>query len=92
VYRPLRELIAGAIANLPNKNLVSEMGATMSYVYELDSELPDVFIDNQGTSIVEFAIGYDLDESEIVLFSVTLGPSVDGASDLRFGTRAVAGR
>jgi hypothetical protein len=59
----------------------------MSYVYELDAELTEVFVDNQGTSVVEFALGYDLDEEEIVLFSVTLGPSVDGASDLRFGIR-----
>jgi hypothetical protein len=59
----------------------------MSYVFELDPELTDVFVDNMGTSIVEFAIGYDVDEEEIVLFSVTLGPSMDGASDLRFGIR-----
>jgi hypothetical protein len=59
----------------------------MSYVYELDAVLTDVFVDNQGTSVVEFALGYDLDEEEIVLFSVALGPSVDGASDLRFGIR-----
>jgi hypothetical protein len=59
----------------------------MSYVYELDAELTDVFVDNQGTSVVEFALGYDLDAEEIVLFSVALGPSVDGASDLRFGVR-----
>jgi hypothetical protein len=60
----------------------------MSYVFELDSVLTDVFVDNQGTSIVEFALGFDLDEDEIVLFSVTLGPTdARGASDLRFGIR-----
>jgi hypothetical protein len=59
----------------------------MAYIFELDTELPDVFVDNQGTSVVEFALGYDLEAEEIVLFSVTLGPSVDGASDLRFGIR-----
>ena len=48
----------------------------MSYVFELDPELTDVFVDNLGTSIVEFALGFDVDEEEIVLFSVTLGPSM----------------
>jgi len=59
----------------------------MAYVYDLDSELSDVFVDNFGTSVVEFALGYDLEQEEVILFSVTLGPSIDGVSDLRFGIR-----
>lgn len=59
----------------------------MAYVYDLDSELPDVFVDNLGTSVVEFALGYDLELEDVILFSATLGPSIDGASDLRFGIR-----
>lgn len=59
----------------------------MAYVYDLDSELPDVFVDNFGTSVVEFSLGYDLEQEDVILFSVTLGPSIDGASDLRFGIR-----
>ncbi|MCK1420727.1 hypothetical protein IVB14_05220 [Bradyrhizobium sp. 180] len=59
----------------------------MAYVYDLDSELSDVFVDNLGTSVVEFALGYDLEQEEVILFSVTLGPSIDGVSDLRFGIR-----
>ncbi|WP_038946809.1 hypothetical protein [Bradyrhizobium genomosp. III] len=59
----------------------------MAYVYDLDFELSDVFVDNFGTHVVEFALGYDLELEEVILFSVTLGPSIDGASDLRFGIR-----
>lgn len=59
----------------------------MAYVFDLDTELSAVFVDNLGTSIVEFSIGYDLDTDEIFLFSATLGPSDGGASDLRFGIR-----
>ncbi len=59
----------------------------MAFVFDLDDQLPDVFVDNQGTLIVEFALGYDLDENQVVLFSVTLVPVDDGVSDLRFGIR-----
>jgi hypothetical protein len=59
----------------------------MDYVFDLDAALTPVFIDNLGTSIVEFALGYDLDSNEIVLFSVTLVPCDNGVSDLRFGIR-----
>jgi hypothetical protein len=59
----------------------------MAYVFDLDNQLSPVFVDNLGTSIVEFALGYDLDSNEIILFSVTLGPSDGGVSDLRFGIR-----
>lgn len=40
----------------------------MAYVYDLDSELSDVFVDNLGTSVVEFALGYDLEQEEVILF------------------------
>jgi hypothetical protein len=59
----------------------------MAYVFDLDTELSAVFVDNLGTSIVEFSIGYDPEADEIFLFSITLGPSDGEASDLRFGIR-----
>jgi hypothetical protein len=59
----------------------------MAYVYDLDSDLGEVIIDNQGTEIIEFALGYDLEQFLAMLMSVNMVPTGDKVCDLRFGIR-----
>jgi hypothetical protein len=59
----------------------------MAYVFDLDADLDEVFVDAQGVEIVEFALGYDLDSLTTILMSITLVPMGDGSCDLRFGIR-----
>jgi hypothetical protein len=67
----------------------------MTYKFELERDFTTTpFVDTQGTAAVEFALGYDLDRSRVILMSVLLvrGDSylegkVAGIFDLQFGTR-----
>jgi len=58
----------------------------MTYRYDLETDADPPFTDALGTQIVEFAVGYDLDEDKAVLMSVMLVP-IGEAHDLRFRYR-----
>lgn len=58
----------------------------MAYVFDLEEVEPEVFVDNLGSEIVEFALGYDLAGDLAILMSVMLAPCGE-AADLRFGIR-----
>jgi hypothetical protein len=58
----------------------------MAYEFDLESDPEPPFSDALGTEIVEFALGYDLDDDLAIVMSVMLVP-IDEAFDLRFGIR-----
>lgn len=58
----------------------------MAYEFDLEMVADPPFTDALGTEIIEFALGYDLDRSVVIVMSVMLAP-VDEAHDLRFGIR-----
>lgn len=62
------------------------LGAAMAYVFDLEEVDPEIFVDNQGSEIVEFVLGYDLDDELVIVMSVMLIPCGE-ACDLRFGIR-----
>ncbi len=66
----------------------------MAYQFDLETDFDEIFIDKDGTQILDFALGYDLDEETVVLMSVMLvsGESyltgeLGGVYDLQFGIR-----
>jgi hypothetical protein len=60
----------------------------MAYVFDLEREDDfEIFIDADGSRIVDFALGYDLDSSLVILMSVMLIPDESGAFELCFGIR-----
>jgi hypothetical protein len=66
----------------------------MAYKFDLETEFDEIFIDRDGTRVVDIALGYDLDQDKVVLMSVMLvsGDSflrgeLQGVYDLQFGIR-----
>jgi hypothetical protein len=67
----------------------------MAYQFELETDFDSApFCDNLGTQIVEFGLGYDIDQNHIILMSVMFVPAgavwkpeATGVYDLRFGIR-----
>src|SRR5438046_2329294 len=66
----------------------------MAFQFDLESDFDQVYVDRHGTKIIDFALGYDLDENIVVLMSVMLvsGESYlknefAGIYDLQFGIR-----
>jgi hypothetical protein len=67
----------------------------MAYRFDLDRDFEAVpFVDQFGTAVIDFALGYELESSSVVLMSVMLvrGDSylhgqISGIYDLQFGIR-----
>lgn len=60
----------------------------MAYIFDLEVDPENPFTDALGTEIVEFALGYDLDDDTAIVMSVMLVPVDDPKGhDLRFGIR-----
>jgi hypothetical protein len=69
----------------------------MAYESDLETDFSTVpLVDAMGAYIIEFVLGFDLDEDKSVVMSVMLVPGgsyvepvVDGLFDLRFGIREI---
>lgn len=66
----------------------------MAYQFDLETDFDEIFVDIAGTHVIDFALGYDLEEDTVVLMSVLLvsGDSylhgeLQGVFDLQFGIR-----
>src|SRR5437764_475412 len=60
----------------------------MAYVFDLEGDFDQKpFVDADGSYIIDFALGYDLDLSLIVLMTVMLVADQSGAFELCFGVR-----
>jgi hypothetical protein len=63
----------------------------MAYVFELEKDFDEPYVATDGSCIIDFVLGYDLDSSLIVLMSVMLIPDESGAFELCFGIRKRSG-
>jgi hypothetical protein len=63
----------------------------MAYVFELEKDFDEPYVATDGSCVIDFALGYDLDSSLIVLMSVMLIPDESGAFELCFGIRTRSG-
>jgi hypothetical protein len=60
----------------------------MPYLFDLENDFDqEPFVDADGSHIIDFALGYDVDHSLIVLMSVMLIADPSGAFELCFGIR-----
>jgi hypothetical protein len=60
----------------------------MSFRFDLESDPDPIYRDETGASIIEFSLGYDLDENKIVVMSVMLVPTDNPeVLELCFGIR-----
>jgi len=58
----------------------------MAFEFDLEDSLPMPICDAMGVEIVEFALGYDVDQNHAIIMSVMLVP-IKSAHDIRFGIR-----
>jgi hypothetical protein len=60
----------------------------MAYVFDLERDFDrEPHVDADGSRVIDFALGYELDRSLIIVMSVILVPDASGAFELCFGIR-----
>jgi hypothetical protein len=60
----------------------------MAYVFDLERDFDqEPYVDAGGARVIDFALGYELDRSLVIVMSVMLVPDESGAFELCFGIR-----